>query len=96
MDASHIFNVKSDFFFREKESVVEKIWALWPEWEKSGQRLRFTVAGFVFLMALFSVVFTIMPVSQASELKPIHYSWTSIEELVKPYLALRHHHRPPV
>ncbi|XP_064612001.1 uncharacterized protein LOC135475948 isoform X2 [Liolophura sinensis] len=46
----------------DKGTVIDRLWQLFPEWEKSGQKIRLTLAGFVCLMALCSIFFSLMPV----------------------------------
>ncbi|XP_021364654.1 lymphoid-restricted membrane protein-like isoform X2 [Mizuhopecten yessoensis] len=48
-----------------KEVVMEKIWDMVPEWEIAGKRLRMTLAGLVFFMALCSIIMSFLPLGQA-------------------------------
>ena len=72
----------------EEESVLERLWALWPGWEKTGHRLRFTMAGIVFFLAVVSIFFTLFPVTKAYNRD--RRIWTALEELLWPYLTVRH------
>ncbi|ESO92214.1 hypothetical protein LOTGIDRAFT_162869 [Lottia gigantea] len=46
-----------------REAVMTKIRLFFPNKQELGQRLRVTLAGFIFLVALFTVVMTMMPSS---------------------------------
>lgn len=46
--------------------MVEKFWEVVPEWETASKKLRMTMAGFVFFMALCSIVLSFFPVGQAA------------------------------
>ncbi|KAJ8315703.1 hypothetical protein KUTeg_007853 [Tegillarca granosa] len=49
-----------------KDTVIEKFWEVVPEWETASKKLRMTMAGFVFFMALCSIVLSFFPVGQAA------------------------------
>ncbi|XP_060071644.1 inositol 1,4,5-triphosphate receptor associated 1-like [Ylistrum balloti] len=53
-----------------KEVVMEKIWDMVPEWEIAGKRLRMTLAGLVFFMALCSIIMSFLPIGQAIQVFP--------------------------
>jgi hypothetical protein len=47
-------------------SIKEKFWETVPTWDTASKKLRMTMAGFVFFMALCSIVLSLFPVGQAA------------------------------
>ena len=77
----------------EVETMLDKMWRWWPAFEKSGQRLRFALATLVFFMALFSIIFTLIPVGSASAAhnkQPLYTPWYSFQEILQPHISLRY------
>ncbi len=74
--------------------MLDKMWRWWPAFEKSGQRVRLALAGLVFLMALLSVVFTLLPVGSAAlpaeGRAPVRDAWNSVQDALQPHLSLRY------
>ena len=48
------------------ETIKEKFWETVPTWDTASKKLRMTMAGFVFFMALCSIVLSLFPVGQAA------------------------------
>lgn len=91
-------NRKTFLFSSEPPSLVDKLWSMCPAWEKTGEKARFVVAGFVFFMALLSVIFTLFPFRSSTSVSAANTGtgMFSLEELLKSYADLRHHGVPPV
>ncbi len=76
------------------------MWRWWPIFEKSGQRVRFYVASLVFLMALFSVLFTMIPwpiggtsaapVVMGPRPRPVQSAWDIVDKIIDPHITLKH------
>ncbi|KAK3097475.1 hypothetical protein FSP39_009960 [Pinctada imbricata] len=56
-----------------KEMIVRKFWEVVPEWETASKKLRLTMAGFVFFMALCSIFLSFIPLGQATMQVYPHY-----------------------
>ncbi|XP_023930521.1 uncharacterized protein LOC106167058 [Lingula anatina] len=77
-----------------KDTVVENMWNRWPHQESSFKTFRMAVTGLVLFMALLSIIFTLLPSYTTADRGREVY--TSLEELLRPYMGLRHHFRPPI
>ncbi|XP_078000076.1 uncharacterized protein LOC144452794 [Glandiceps talaboti] len=79
----------------QEEEEEHKTWLWSREWDKTTKILRITVATLVFVAALFSLLFTILPLESCDRRNSIPVSWTSITELFWPYTSIRHQSPPP-
>ena len=64
------FNCNSSVFRTLKELVTKKVCDMVPEWDKASKYFRLTMAGFVFFMALCSIVMSFLPSAQAAAAFP--------------------------
>lgn len=55
------------FFSRNlTDTIKDKFWDVVPTWEVASKKLRFTMAGFVFFMAICSIILSLFPYGQAA------------------------------
>jgi hypothetical protein len=64
-----------------KETLVDRFWALCPQVEYSSKKMRATMAGFMFFMAVLTVIFSLFPMSSAN---------------LELHMGYRHMGRPPL
>lgn len=48
------------------DTIKDKFWDVVPTWEVASKKLRFTMAGFVFFMAICSIILSLFPYGQAA------------------------------
>ena len=63
-----------------------------PVWEKSGLRIRYTLAGLVLAMGLVSIIFTLLPVGESFQVKS---SFHTFEELLQPHIRVKYNDGSP-
>ncbi|XP_070540468.1 putative leucine-rich repeat-containing protein DDB_G0290503 isoform X3 [Ptychodera flava] len=79
----------------EVEEENAKVW-WWPrEWERTNKAFKIGTATLVFIAAIFSLIFTLLPVESCDRRNSIPISWTSLSELLWPHTSIRHSAPPP-
>ncbi|CAH1798815.1 unnamed protein product [Owenia fusiformis] len=81
-----------------RETSIEKVSKIKPRhelinskfsWDKSGKQMRFLLACILFGIAVLTVLFTLMTGGPASNTD------TSVEEMLRPHISVRHYRAPP-
>jgi len=78
-----------------QDGVMVRLYKGWPGWEKMVEKLRYTVAGIVFLLGVLSLIFTLLPGASATEKNVTADLWTKLERQFAPWISMRHHRPPP-